>query len=60
MDKKFGIIMFEGRMYNLDDMNSEEIKELLEKMKENHKMLEKQAEALSGMHTKEEGAEIGE
>ena len=54
MDKKFGVIMFEGKMYKLDEMNAEEIKELMTKMEENHKMLEKQVEILSGMYTKEE------
>lgn len=54
MDKKFGVIMFEGKMYKLDEMSAEEIKELMTKMEENHKMLEKQVEILSGMYTKEE------
>ena len=57
MDKKFGIIMFDGRMYKLDEMSSDEIKELRKKMKEEEKKLRKEVEILSGIKTKEEGAE---
>lgn len=54
MDKKFGVIMFEGKMYKLDEMSAEELKELMTKMEENHKALEKEVEILSGMYTNEE------
>lgn len=55
MDKKFGIIMFDGRMYKLDEMSSDEIKELMIKMKEHQKNLKKEAEILAGKNPKEEG-----
>ena len=42
----------------LDEMNSEEIKELMIKMKEHQKKLKKEAEILSGINdAKKEGVE---
>lgn len=55
MEQKLGFVMFEGKMYNLDEMDSNSIKELIEKMEKYDKTLEKKAEILAEIYnTKEE------
>lgn len=54
MNDELGTIIFEGKMYNLDKMNSEELKSLILKMEKNYSKLEKQAEILTGSYLKEE------
>lgn len=50
MENELGILIFEGKMYNLDKMNSEELKELIKKMEKNYKKLEKEVEIRSGIY----------
>lgn len=47
MDEKLGFIMFEGKMYNLDDMDANSLKELIEKMENYNKDLEEKVKILS-------------
>lgn len=50
MEENLGIVMFEGKMYNLDKMSSEELKELITRMEMNYKKLEKEAEIRCGLY----------
>lgn len=50
MDKKFGIVMFEGRMYNLDEMNADELKELMMRIGNAKDMKKKEIEILNGIY----------
>ncbi len=54
MNDELGTVIFEGKMYNLDKMNSEELKSLILKMEKNYEKLEKQAEILAGNYSQEE------
>ena len=54
MSDELGTVIFEGKMYNLDKMNSEELKSLILKMEKNYQKLEKQAEILAGNYSQEE------
>lgn len=50
MDEKFGIVMFEGRMYNLDEMKADELRELLNKISGSKEMKQRELEILSGKY----------
>ena len=50
MKEDLGIIMFDGKMYNLDKMSSSELEDLLNKMKANYNKLEKEVEVLTGVY----------
>lgn len=54
MSDELGTVIFEGKMYNLDKMNSEELKSLILKMEKNYQKLEKQTEILAGNYSQEE------
>jgi len=47
MDEKFGTILFDGELYNLDSMEEEELKKLMEKIEEREKKLQSQLEILT-------------
>lgn len=50
MNDNLGTVIFEGKIYNLDKMNSKELKELMEKMEKNYEKLEKQVEIMAGIY----------
>ena len=58
MDKKFGIVMFEGRMYNLDEMNADELKELMMRIGSAKNMKKKEIEILNGIYKTNDKEEV--
>ena len=58
MDKKFGIVMFEGRMYNLDEMNADELKELMMRIGNAKDMKKKEIEILNGIYKTNDKEEV--
>ena len=46
--EKFGRVVFDGRIYDLDTMSSEELKDLLDKIEEKDKKLENEFDGLLG------------
>lgn len=54
MEEKLGFVMFDGKMYNLDEMDSKSLKELMEKLEEHNQKLEKKAEILAEISNTEE------
>lgn len=58
MDKKFGIVMFEGRMYNLDEMNADELKELMMRIGNAKNMKKKEIEILNGIYKTNDKEEV--
>ena len=58
MDKKFGIVMFEGRMYNLDEMNADELKELMMRIGSAKNMKKKEIKILNGIYKTNDKEEV--
>ena len=58
MDKKFGMVMFEGRMYNLDEMNADELKELMMRIGNAKDMKKKEIEILNGIYKTNDKEEV--
>ena len=46
--EKFGTVVFDGRIYDLDRMTSEELKELLEKIENSNQRREKEFDSMLG------------
>lgn len=46
--EKFGTVVFDGRIYDLDGMTSDELKELLEKIEQNNQKMEKEFDEMLG------------
>lgn len=59
MDEKFGMVMFEGRMYNLDDMNGDELNELMMRMEVAKDMRTKELEILCDIYKTDDKKEEG-
>lgn len=59
MDEKFGMVMFEGRMYNLDDMNGNELNELMMRMEAVKDMRIKELEILCDIYKTDDKKEEG-
>ena len=58
MDKKFGIVMFEGRTYNLDEKNADELKELMMRIGNAKDMKKKEIEILNGIYKTNDKEEV--
>lgn len=58
MDEKFGIVMFEGRMYNLDEMKADELRELLNKISGSKEMKQQELEILMGKYKTKDKKEV--
>lgn len=50
MNEKIGMITFEGKMYNLDEMKANEIKELMIKIKNRKEDIKKELEVQIGKY----------
>lgn len=50
MNEKIGMITFEGKMYNLDEMKANEIKELMIKIKNRKEDIQKELEVQIGKY----------
>lgn len=47
MEQKMGTVMFDGKLYNLDNMSEEELKILMEKIEEQENRLQEELEILT-------------
>lgn len=47
MEEKMGTILFDGKLYNLDNMEEEELKALMEKIEQKEKRLQEELEILT-------------